>query len=158
MVRVSSLIIGIILLILGAAGGATAYRFGPHANLENKLATAVSNLSQTQSRLTDTLRELNGTREELKNSQAKLRQSLKRLGITESQLGFERTKRTEAEQENRRTREELLLKERDVYVLRTCLDGVRSSYAYYLKYDSDSALASLQSVNRECQAAWSLLR
>lgn len=157
--------LGIVLLVgLGTFVGAAGYRAGPYRQLSMQLTGAQAELStakQTIATRDQRVVELEGRVRELERSLQEAKRSLQETGgkLTEREQQLSQTEaaRRAAAQQAKQRGQLLLTKERDIYILRTCMVGVSATLGYVLDRDYDSAIYSIRSVERECRAASKLV-
>jgi len=147
----------VLLMGLGIFAGATGYRAGPFRAVSSQLAATQAELGtakQTIASRDQRIAELEKRVAELDKS---LQEARRAHQETSTRLSQTEAARRAAEQQARQQGQLLLTKERDIYVLRTCMVGVSASLGYVLDQDYDNAVYSLQSVERECRAATKLV-
>ena len=147
----------LLFLGLGGAAGAAAFRYGPYARLEAQLNSAREVVKSKDQRLSETRRQLDALLADHRRVKEQLRQ--KDLDLTAARIRLRQTERERqaAAEEVARQRGIVLSKERDIYVLRTCLVGVAAFTSNYLDGDYDAAVYAIRSVERECEAARDLV-
>jgi len=143
---------------VGAVGGAVAYRHGPYARLEVQLRETVSLVKEKEQQLAETSRRLQALTEELAGARRMLEQRNRELAEAQGRLRQSERERQAAAQEAARQRGIVLSRERDIYVLRTCLAGVAQSLVGVLEERYEEAAYALRTVERECRAAGKLLQ
>ncbi len=157
---------------LGGAVGATVFWYGPYARLERQLRDAQAvieskdqRLSEIRSQLDRALADYRRAREELKqkdlelaSARGELKQKDLELASARVRLGQKEREKQAAVREVARQRSIVLSKERDIYVLRTCLVGIGASYVHYSREEYHEAVDALRSVERECEAAMELVK
>ena len=161
----------VLVLTAGTALGAVLYHAGPYRELDRVLASTRAELESTRTALADREREVARLRAEvlalqkraaeLEGKAAGLEKDLSaaRAGLQATQQKLSRTEaaRRAAEQREKQQKQVLLTRERDIYVLRTCLAGVTATLSYVLDEDYDGAAYAIRAVERECRAASKLL-
>lgn len=165
---------GVLALVALAAGAATLlFRYGPYARLQAELKTARELIAAQEAQLNLSVaaknqkeRELEEARKGIAARDRLLNDMQRRLKEKERELeaALGRLSRTAAEKravslQLSRQEQVLLSRERDVYVLRTCLAGVTKFLtSYFVEEDYDTALAAIRGVERECRVASELLK
>lgn len=135
---------------VGGVVGAAAHRYGPYAQLQE---VAV----EKERQLTETRRKLEATAGELERAKREVARRGQELVATRERLRRSEHERRIAAEEAARQRGIVLSRERDIYVLRTCLAGVAQSMVQVLEERYEDAAYALRTVERECRAASRLL-
>lgn len=143
---------------LGAVGGALAYRHGPYAQLEGRWKEALEVAAARERELAEARRQLEATASRLGAVQQELERKGQELAATRERLQHSERQRQVAAQEAARQRNIVLSRERDIYILRTCLAGVAESLVGVLEERYEDAAYALRAVERECRAASRLVQ
>lgn len=138
---------------LGGAVGASVFRYGPYARLEAQLNRAREVIESKDQRLSETRRQLDRVLADNRRTRKELKQKDLALVAARARLRQTERERQAATEEAARQRGIVLSKERDIYVLRTCLVGVAAFTSNYLDGNYDAAVYAIRSVERECEAA-----